>query len=127
MLDVEPQLAAARPGLTLITDKGFAGRVTEADLARRSGRSQPAMDHHSRAAPARERQRGVQLVVLGHLASNRQRHLGPRELRPQLRDWACQEVSGQPDVLARRSQPLHRAHDGLGRTDLNLALLRFLA
>src|ERR1017187_5241914 len=34
MLDVEPHLAAARPGLTLITDKGFAGRVTEADLAR---------------------------------------------------------------------------------------------
>jgi hypothetical protein len=33
MLDVEPQLAAARPGLTLITDKGFAGRRTEADLA----------------------------------------------------------------------------------------------
>src|SRR6266568_2201700 len=35
MLDVEPQLAAARPGLTLITDKGFAGRQTEADLATR--------------------------------------------------------------------------------------------
>jgi hypothetical protein len=34
MLDVEPQLAAARPGLALITDKGFAGRLTEADLAR---------------------------------------------------------------------------------------------
>jgi hypothetical protein len=34
MIDVEPQLAAGRPGLTLITDKGFAGRVTEADLAR---------------------------------------------------------------------------------------------
>ena len=36
MLDVEPQLAAARPGLTLITDKGF-GRPseTEADLAAR--------------------------------------------------------------------------------------------
>jgi hypothetical protein len=34
MLDVEPGLAAARPGLILITDKGFAGRVTEADLAR---------------------------------------------------------------------------------------------
>ena len=33
MLDVEPGLAAARPGLTLITDKGFAGRQTEADLA----------------------------------------------------------------------------------------------
>ena len=27
MLDVEPQLATARPGLTLITDKGFAGRA----------------------------------------------------------------------------------------------------
>jgi hypothetical protein len=35
MLDVEPQLAAARPGLILITDKGFAGRQTEADLAAR--------------------------------------------------------------------------------------------
>ena len=35
MLDVEPQLAAARPGLVLITDKGFAGRPTEADLAGR--------------------------------------------------------------------------------------------
>ena len=35
MLDVEPQLATARPGLTLITDKGFAGRQTEADLATR--------------------------------------------------------------------------------------------
>ena len=35
MLDVEPQLATARPGLTLITDKGFAGRETEADLAAR--------------------------------------------------------------------------------------------
>jgi hypothetical protein len=34
MLDVEPQLAASRPGLILITGKGFAGRVTEADLAR---------------------------------------------------------------------------------------------
>jgi Transposase DDE domain len=35
MLDVEPQLAASRPGLTLITDKGFAGRQTEAGLAAR--------------------------------------------------------------------------------------------
>jgi hypothetical protein len=35
MLDAEPQLAAARPGLALITDKGFAGRETEADLAAR--------------------------------------------------------------------------------------------
>jgi hypothetical protein len=33
MFDVEPDLAAARPGLTLITDKGFAGRQTETDLA----------------------------------------------------------------------------------------------
>jgi hypothetical protein len=33
MLDVEPSLAAARPGLTLISDKGFAGRQVEADLA----------------------------------------------------------------------------------------------
>ena len=33
MVDVEPQLATSRPGLILITDKGFAGRVTEADLA----------------------------------------------------------------------------------------------
>jgi Transposase DDE domain len=33
MLDVEPQLPAARPGLALITDKGLAGRQTEADLA----------------------------------------------------------------------------------------------
>ena len=35
MLDVEPQLAASRPGLTLITDKGFAGRAAEADLGAR--------------------------------------------------------------------------------------------
>ena len=35
MLDVEPQLATSRPGLTLITDKGFSGRETEADLAGR--------------------------------------------------------------------------------------------
>jgi hypothetical protein len=35
MLDVEPRLATARPGLALITDKGFAGRETEAGLARR--------------------------------------------------------------------------------------------
>ena len=42
MLDVEPQLAAARPGLILITDKGFAGRDTEADLAARG--------HHAAAA-----------------------------------------------------------------------------
>jgi hypothetical protein len=35
MLDVEPALATSRPGLILITDKGFAGRVTEADLATR--------------------------------------------------------------------------------------------
>ena len=35
MLDNEPQLAAARPGLILISDKGFAGRETEADLAAR--------------------------------------------------------------------------------------------
>jgi hypothetical protein len=35
MLDAEPGLAAARPGLTLITDKGFAGRQTETDLASR--------------------------------------------------------------------------------------------
>jgi hypothetical protein len=33
MLDVEPGLAAARPNLILITDKGFADRLTEADLA----------------------------------------------------------------------------------------------
>jgi hypothetical protein len=33
MLDVEPGLATARPGLMLITDKGFAGRQTETDLA----------------------------------------------------------------------------------------------
>jgi len=30
-----PQLAASRPGLTLITDKGFAGRAAEADLGAR--------------------------------------------------------------------------------------------
>jgi hypothetical protein len=35
MLDVEPRPAASRPGLTLITDKGFSGRQTEADLAAR--------------------------------------------------------------------------------------------
>ena len=35
MLDAEPQLAAARPGLTLITGKGFSGRETEAGLAAR--------------------------------------------------------------------------------------------
>ena len=35
MADAEPQLATARPGLALITDKGFAGRQTEADLAGR--------------------------------------------------------------------------------------------
>ncbi|MGO8882527.1 MAG: IS982 family transposase [Streptosporangiaceae bacterium] len=35
MPDVEPQLAAGRPGLTLITDKGFAGQETEASLAAR--------------------------------------------------------------------------------------------
>jgi hypothetical protein len=34
MLDVEPQLAAARLGLIVITDKGFAGRQTETDLSR---------------------------------------------------------------------------------------------
>jgi hypothetical protein len=34
MLDVEPDLAATRPGLIMITDKGFAGRAAEADLAR---------------------------------------------------------------------------------------------
>ena len=33
MLDVEPGLAASRPGLILITDKGFSGRQTRADLA----------------------------------------------------------------------------------------------
>ncbi len=33
MLDVEPHLATARPGLILITGKGFAGRQTEAGLA----------------------------------------------------------------------------------------------
>ena len=35
MLDVEPQLATARPGLILITDKGLACGETEADLAGR--------------------------------------------------------------------------------------------
>jgi hypothetical protein len=35
MLDVEPGLAAARPGLTLITGKGFAGRQMQASLAAR--------------------------------------------------------------------------------------------
>jgi len=35
MLDVEPQLAASRPGLILITGKGFAGREMEASLAAR--------------------------------------------------------------------------------------------
>src|ERR1017187_3470036 len=33
MLDVEPQLATARPGLALITDKGFAGHQPEAAQA----------------------------------------------------------------------------------------------
>ena len=33
MLEAEPGLAADRPGQILITDKGFAGRQTEADLA----------------------------------------------------------------------------------------------
>src|SRR5258705_12082246 len=33
MLAVEPPLATARPGLILITGKGFAGRQTEAGLA----------------------------------------------------------------------------------------------
>src|ERR1039457_322144 len=33
MLDVEPGLAAARPGPLLLTDRGFAGRQAEADLA----------------------------------------------------------------------------------------------
>jgi hypothetical protein len=33
MLDVEPQLAVCRPGLTLITGKGFAGREMQAGLA----------------------------------------------------------------------------------------------
>src|SRR5205085_2682264 len=31
----DPKIAAARPGLALITDKGFAGRDTEAGLAAR--------------------------------------------------------------------------------------------
>jgi hypothetical protein len=35
MLDVEPQLAVCRPGLTLITDKGFAGHQMQASLAAR--------------------------------------------------------------------------------------------
>jgi hypothetical protein len=35
MLDVEPQLAVCRPGLTLITGKGFAGRQMQASLAAR--------------------------------------------------------------------------------------------
>jgi len=35
MLDVEPGLATTRPGPILITDKGFAGHETEADLATR--------------------------------------------------------------------------------------------
>jgi hypothetical protein len=33
MLDVEPQLAAARPGLILISDKGLADGQTQAALA----------------------------------------------------------------------------------------------
>ena len=33
--EAEHALAATRPRLTLITDKGFAGRETEADLGRR--------------------------------------------------------------------------------------------
>jgi hypothetical protein len=33
MLDVELELVTARPGLILMTDKGFSGRETEADLA----------------------------------------------------------------------------------------------
>ena len=33
MVDFELWLPIARPGLTLITDKGFAGRPAEADLA----------------------------------------------------------------------------------------------
>ncbi len=35
MLDREPHLAADRPGLLLIADKGFASRQCEADLAMR--------------------------------------------------------------------------------------------
>ena len=33
MLDAEPQLAAARPGMIFNTDKGLADRQSEADLA----------------------------------------------------------------------------------------------
>ncbi|MER7282130.1 hypothetical protein ABT369_47645 [Dactylosporangium sp. NPDC000244] len=37
MLDREPQLLADRPGLPLITDKGFASKRFETDLAERGG------------------------------------------------------------------------------------------
>jgi hypothetical protein len=63
MLDLEPQLAAARPGLTLICDKGFAGRVTEADLA-------PQPDHPAAALPhgrCRPAQRAALLKTIRQL------------------------------------------------------------
>ena len=103
MLDVEPQLAAARPGLILITDKGFAGRQTEADLA--------DLRHHAAAALPQGRGRPPRRAA----AQDRppadrigQRH-PQRPARPR---------SPRRAHLRRRRHPRRPAHPGHGRRHL---------
>ena len=103
MLDVEPQLAAARPGLILITDKGFAGRQTEADLAARG---------ITLLRPARKDEaarHGEPLLKIGPPADRiGQRHpQGPARPR-----------SPRRADLRRRRHPRRPAHPGHGRRHL---------
>jgi hypothetical protein len=103
MPGVEPQLATARPGLALITDKGFAGRETEADLAARG----ITLLRPSRKDEGRPPRRAAAQV---HPPAHRigQRH-PQRPARPR---------SPRRTHLRGRRHPGRPAHPGHGRRDL---------
>ncbi|MFC5188116.1 IS982 family transposase [Actinomadura harenae] len=74
MLDVEPELAADRPGLLLITDKGFRARWFEHDLALRgiqllrpSMRGEPARPGQHLLKPVRQLIESVNDTLKGQL------------------------------------------------------------
>jgi Transposase DDE domain len=103
MLDVEPRLALARPGLTLITDKGFAGRLTETGLAA-SGITLLRPARKDEAA-----RQGEPLLKIGPPADRiGQRHpQGPTRPR-----------SARRTHLRMRRHPHRPAHPGHGRRHL---------
>jgi hypothetical protein len=92
MLDAGPGLAAARPGLTLITDKGFAGREMGAGLAKRG---------ITLLRPARKDERA--------------RHSEPllKSVR-QLIESASDTLKGQLDLEAHGALQLHANATGRG-------------